>query len=144
MTRPCQQFTGLTYTGGVNWTLWDRTGFDVQTQRNVSYSYQDAEPFYLLTNTRVAISQKLFGPLDVSAAAERQFLSYRFRRGQKAGVDFVPDEAARDLVTAGVGISLGRGFKLVISGEHAVRKAPFDPLGSFVRTRLLSTVTIGS
>jgi hypothetical protein len=139
-----KEFTGLTYSGGVNWTLWNRTGFELQAQRNISYSYRDLEPYYLLTTARVAISQKFIGPIDLSAGVERQFLSYRFRRGQVAGVDFDPNEAARNLMSAGVGITLGGGFKMVISGERTVRKAPFDPLGSFTRTRLLSTVTVGS
>jgi hypothetical protein len=128
----------------VNWTLWNRTGFDVQAQRNISYSYKDTEPYYLLTNVRVALTQKFIGPIDLSAGGERQFLSYRFRPGQVAGVDFKPDQAVRNIVSAGVGFALGRGFRLVILGERAVRKAPFDPAGNFVRTRLLSTVTIGS
>jgi hypothetical protein len=137
-------FTGLTFSAGVNWNLWGHTGFDVQAQRNISYSYKDTEPYYLLTSGRLGISQRLFGPFDLTGAVERQFLSYRFRRGAVSGVDFDPDQAARDIVTAGVGISLGRGFKVVISGERAVRKSPFDTQANFVRTRLLSTVTIGS
>jgi hypothetical protein len=137
-------FTGLTFLTGVNWTLWGRTGFDVQAQRNISYSYKDTEPYYLLTSGRLGISQKLFGPIDLSGAAERQFVSYRFRRGAVPGVGFQPDQTARDIVTAGVGVSLGRGFRVVISGERTVRKSPIDTQANFVRTRLLSTVTIGS
>jgi len=142
--RQWKEYTGLVYSGGVNWTLWSRTGFEVDAQRNISDSYKEAEPFYLLTSARVSISQKLIGPLDVTGSAERQFLSYRFRSGRVAGEDFVPDKAVRNLVSAGVGITLGRGFKLVISGERTVRTAPSDPEGSFKRTRLLSTITTGS
>jgi hypothetical protein len=138
-----KQFTGLTFSAGVNWSLWGRTGFDVQAQRNISYSYKDSEPYYLLTSGRLGINQRFFGPIDLSGAVERQFLSYRFRRGAVPGVDFDPDQAARDIVTAGVGIMLGRGFKIVISGERAVRKSPVDTQVNFVRTRLLSTITIG-
>ena len=139
-----KEFTGLTYNGGVNWTLWNRTTFDVQAQRQVSYSYNDNEPYYLLTNARLSITQKIFGPVDLIGGAERQFLSYRFRRDQVVGADFDPNEATRHVVTAGVGVTLGRGFRVVVSGEHTVRKSPFDPEGNFLRTRLLSTVTIGS
>jgi len=130
--------------GGVNWTLWNRTTFDVQAQRQISFSYYDAQPYYLLTNARLSITQKIFGPVDLIAGAERQFLSYRFRRGQVAGTDFAPDEAVRNVVTGGVGVTLRRGFRVVVSGERTVRTSPFDPEGNFSRTRLLSTVTIGS
>ena len=139
-----EEFTGLTYNGGVNWTLWNRTTFDVQAQRQISFSYYDAQPYYLLTNARLSITQKIFGPVDLIAGAERQFLSYRFRRGQVAGTDFAPDEAVRNVVTGGVGVTLRRGFRVVVSGERTVRTSPFDPEGNFSRTRLLSTVTIGS
>ena len=139
-----KEFTGVTYSGGVNWTLWNRTTFDVQAQRQVSYSYNDIEPYYLLTNARLGITQKVFGPVDLIAGAERQLLSYRFRRGQVAGTDFEPDDAVRHVLSAGVGATLGRGFRVVISGERTVRKSPFDPESNFTRTRLLSTVTIGS
>ena len=138
-----KEFTGLTYNGGVNWTLWNRTTFDVQAQRQISYSYNDNKPYYLLTNARLAITQKVFGPVDLIAGAERQFLSYRFRRAQVAGADSDPDEAARNVLSAGVGATLGRGVRMVISGERTVRKSPFDPEGSFMRTRILSTITIG-
>src|SRR4029078_12317811 len=111
------EFTGLTYNGGVNWTLWNRTTFDVQAQRQISFSYDDAQPYYLLTNARLSITQKIFGPVDLIAGAERQFLSYRFRRGQVAGTDFAPDEAARNLVTGGAGGTLGRGVRVVVSWE---------------------------
>jgi hypothetical protein len=137
-------FTGLTFSAGVNWTLWGRTGFDVQAQRNVNYSYKDTEPYYLLTSGRVGITQKFFGPFDLIGAVERQFLSYRFRRGAVPGADFDPAEAARNVAVGGVGIALGRGFKIVVSAEHTIRKSPLDPQANFGRTRFLSTITIGS
>jgi hypothetical protein len=139
-----KEFLGITFNAGVNWTLWGRTGFELLSGRNVSYSFKDNEPYYLLTTGRFGVTQKAFGPVDLSAAVERQALSYRFRRGAVAGADFDPDQAARDIVTAGVGIMLGRGFKVVVSGERAVRKSLFDTEANFVRTRLLGTLTIGS
>lgn len=60
------------------------------------------------------------------------------------GTDFDPDEAARNVLSAGVGVTIRRGLKMAISGERTVRKSPLDQDGNFTRTRLLTTVTIGS
>jgi hypothetical protein len=139
-----RQFTGLTFSAGVNWTLWGRTGFDVQTARNINYSYKDTQPYYLVTSGRLGVTQSIFGPFELSGAVERQFLSYRFRRGGVPASDVDPDQTARHIVAGGVGVQIGRSFKVVISAERAIRRSPIDTTANFGRTRILSTVTVGS
>ena len=50
---------GLAYQAQLNWSLYGRTIFDLGAGRNISYSYQDTEPYYLLTNARLTVTQPL-------------------------------------------------------------------------------------
>ena len=140
--RTLDDFTGVTFLTAVSWSLWNRTGFEVQSGRNITYSYRDEEPFYLLTNGRLSMSHRIYGPLEVVGSAERQFLSYRFQRSIP-DVLSLPDEATRNIFSAGVGVTLYRSLKVTVSGERTLRHSDIDS-ENFSRTRLLTSVTFGS
>jgi hypothetical protein len=136
--------TGLTYQAGVNWTLSGRTAFDLGAGRNISYSYLDTEPYYQLTNVRLQVSQPLAWRFDVFASGNWNHMAYRWRVG--AGADDAEAPRVDRLIggSAGVGINIGRGFYVRLGLERTQRRSVEDPLQNYSRTRLLSTVTIGS
>jgi hypothetical protein len=136
--------TGVTYQAALNWSLYGRTEFDLGTGRNISYSYLDTEPYYQLTNVRLQVTQPLAWRFDLFAGGNWNHMAYRWRFGAQAG----DDQAARvDRATganAGVGINVGRGFHVRVGLEKTRRRSAEDPLQNYSRTRLLSSVTIGS
>jgi Putative beta-barrel porin 2 len=139
-------YTGPVFRGTIGWSLFDsKTSFDVRTTRGVSYSYNDAQPYYLGTVNRVNVTQKFFGPLELVGGIERGYLSYRWERGASPpALSVVPHSDVTDVVSGGLGARIMNGFKVVVSVEHARRRSHFDDSLNYDRTRVLSTVTLGS
>ena len=136
--------TGLILEGALNWSIFSGwTVFDVSARRNVNYSYQDTEPMYLQTGARLLVTQRLFGPIGLQASAERQHLSYRWRRGVPPTPGSEAREDTADVFGGGVQVDLGRGFIAVVGAEKARRHSIEDPRQNFSRTRLISNITVG-
>jgi hypothetical protein len=135
---------GVAYTAVLNWTLYGRTTFDLGAGRNVSYSYQDTEPYYLLTNARLLVSHPLIARLEIYGGGDWEQMAYQWRR---EGTAAPPGADRVDRLTAasgGVGIRVGRGIHVRMGIEKTRRRSIVDPLQNFNRTRILSTVTVGS
>ncbi len=136
--------TGVAYQAQINWALYGRTVFDVGAGRNISYSYLDTEPYYQLTNVRLQVTQPLAGRIDLFGGGSFDHMAYRWSlgggitEGASARVDNVTG------YSGGFGLHMGRGFLLRLGLEKTQRRSPVDPLQNYSRTRILSTVTIGS
>ena len=134
---------GLIFESLVNWSFWGRTTFDVSGRRNINYSYQDTEPMYLQTGARLMVTQRLVGPLNLQGSAERQHLTYRWRRGVSPTPRSSTREDTADVFGGGVLVDFGRGFTVLVGVEKARRRSIEDPLQNFNRTRLISNFTVG-
>jgi Putative beta-barrel porin 2 len=139
------RYRGATYDALLSWAVFsDRTSFDLRGSRNVSYSYKVNEPYYLVTGGRLGVTQKFLGPFELTATADREYLSYRWHQSVTGTTDSNPRADTTDILSGGIGINMKRGFKVVLTAEKTRRHAATDPNLSFQRTRLLSTITIGS
>ena len=98
---------------------------------------------YLQTGARLMVTQRLFGPIGLQASAERQHLSYRWRRGVPPAPGSEAREDTADVFGGGVHVDLGRGFMAVVGAEKARRHSIEDPRQNFSRTRLISNFTVG-
>lgn len=134
---------GMVFDGALNWSLQTLTTFDLQANRNVNYSYQETEPFYLQTGARLTVSQRIFWTLELVATGDRRVLSYRWHPGVTpvAGAPVRNDTV--DVVSGGVSIPLKRGFRLVLGMEQARRHSKDLPVTNYNRRRLISTITVG-
>jgi len=59
------------------YTLLERTKFDLDLTRDVQYSYEDLEPYYLTNGGRVTVTHRLVGPFEIQGTLGRQSLAYR-------------------------------------------------------------------
>ena len=128
----------------MNWALFNRTTFDLVGTRNVSYSYQDGKPYYLLNGVRLNVGQRLFGPLDIHGGIDWEHLSYDWRKGADAVAGTADRVDTTTQVRGGVRVNVRSGLRVIITAERTNRKSNEDPRQNFTRTRLLTTVTIGS
>jgi hypothetical protein len=133
---------GIVVDGSVNWSTPSLTSFDLQVNRNVSYSYKDIEPFYISTRARVIVSQRVFWDVELVANGSRELLAYEWRRGVVVPADSVRSDVASTF-GAGVGIPLKRGFKLVLGVEQQRRNSKEHPETNYSRRRFISTMTVG-
>jgi hypothetical protein len=132
---------GLIMEGALNWVVMGVTTFDLIVGRNVNYSYETSQPYYLQNGGRLTVTQRVFGPVSLQGAADHQRLAYRWRKG--AG-PLDPDRVdTADIWSGGVLVAMGRGFNALIGVEKTRRTSPEDPTFNYNRTRLLSNVVIG-
>jgi hypothetical protein len=135
---------GVAYQALLNWSLYGRTIFDLSAGRNITYSYQDTEPYFLLNNVRLVVTQPLPGWFEFYGGYDWEHMAYSWSR------DAIATQGRSDRVdkltgvNGGLGMRLGRAFRVKVGVEKARRRSIEDPLQNFNRTRILSTVTVGS
>jgi hypothetical protein len=137
------EYKGSVVTAALNWSLYGRTIFDLEGTRDVSYSYLDSQPYYLLTAIRLHAAQPLFGPVDLEGMVALEHLSYRWRLEAPINAASSRADTTR-IYSGGLGFNFGRGFRATITAERTTRRSNEDPRLDFKRTRLLSSMTFGS
>jgi hypothetical protein len=131
-------YSGVVVDTRIGYTLLGRTRFDIELQRDVQYSYEDDEPYYLTTGGRLTLTQQIAGPFDVQAIAGRQWLAYR-----AAGAD---DETRRDdadVVGAGVGARLRENVRVGLNWELTRRSSVLTDR-EYERHRIFASLVYGS
>jgi len=131
-------YSGVLVQAGVGYTLRDRTRIDLDVQRDVQYSFEETEPYYLSTGGRVTVRQQIVGNVDVQVLGGRQKLSYRSTE--------TVGEARRDtadIIGAGVGYRLRQDVRLGLNWEFTQRHSPVSAY-QYERRRIFASLTIGS
>lgn len=130
-------FSGLVAQGTLGWTVADRMKFDVSLKRDVQYSFEIVEPYYLLTGARVTVTQHVAGPFDVQALAGRQRMSYR--TATLLSEDRTDDA---DLVGGGIGYRLTDTVRISGNFEYS-RRLSDRPDRRYQRRRIYASLTYG-
>ena len=74
-------YTGGTMAVDLTYTLLGMTRFAVRAMRDVQYSFDVTQPYYVQTGIEVSVAQQIFGPVDVVFRLIEQRLAYRDRAG---------------------------------------------------------------
>ena len=86
------------------------TRFAVQFKRDVSYSYDVNQPYYLESGVGASIAQQVYGPVDAVARINASRLAYRDRAG--AAVEVVDRVDYVRTYGIGVGYRMGRDLRI--------------------------------
>jgi hypothetical protein len=117
-------YSGSTVQVNVTYIARGSTRVGLQAMRDVQYSFDVSQPYYLLTGFTTSLAQQIFGPVDVEGRVGRQRLSYR--QSEAA----VLDESARvDHVRSygmGLGYHLGRELRLAFNVDNQKRESKVD------------------
>jgi hypothetical protein len=70
-------YSGVILQVVAGYTLLEHTKFDLDLSRDVQYSYEDLEPYYLATGGRLTVTHQLTGPFDIQGFGGQQTLAYR-------------------------------------------------------------------
>lgn len=103
-------YDGSTALGDLTYTLLGATRFAVQFKRDVSYSYDINQPYYLETGFTASIAQQVFGPVDFVFRFGASNLAYRDRAG--APVEVADRTDHYRTFGFGAGYHLGNNFRL--------------------------------
>ncbi len=99
------------------------TRFDVRLQRDVDYSAEEVEPYYLLTDVGLKVTQKVTHQWDVVGNVSWQWLAYR--RVEGGVLDALPSHTdhSRQL-GGGVGYLFGNSLRLGVDVAYYQRTSP--------------------
>lgn len=113
------EFRGFTISMDLSYTLLESSKFNVRATRDVSYSYDVNQPYYLETGAVGSITQQIFGPVDVMFRAGLQKLAYRDRPGAAVPVPNRTDTVRS--VGGGVGYHFASDLRLGINVDKQQR-----------------------
>jgi hypothetical protein len=112
-------YQGATAAVNLSYTLLGTTKFGFGAMRDVQYSYDVNQPYYVQTGFVGSISQQIFGPVDVVGRGGTQTLAYRDRAGADVlvlnRVDHVHSYGA------GIGYRMGKELRLGFNVDETKR-----------------------
>jgi hypothetical protein len=114
-------FTGLVADVEANYRLRS-TRFDVGLVRDVEYSAEVLEPYYVLTDWRLRVTQKITLRWDVVGTVGRYWLAYRSLEGAATGDVSRTDRGRR--LGGGIGYTFGRSLRVGLDVDHYRRSSP--------------------
>lgn len=138
LTPALPDYSGLLVQAGLGYTMLARTKFDLDLGRDVQYSFEDDEPYYLSTGGRLTVTHQLVGPLDLQAFGGGQTMAYR-----QSGT---PTDVRRDQVRSyggGAGYRLRNNMRLGVTWETNRRHSALNDR-DYVRRRIYASLIYGS
>jgi len=119
-------------------------------RRDLSYSYQNAQPYYVLTDVGLSINERLTESWDVVVRGSQQALDYvRALRVTLPGPDGAPLPAAagqRDTIRqygGGIGYHLGRTLRLGVDALYFRRRSSEGSLREYEGLRVGASISFG-
>ncbi len=112
-------FRGVTTAVNLSYTALEMTKFSVKANRDIEYSFDTNQPYYLLTGVEGSIAQQLFGPVDIVGRLGFESLAYQDRAGAVVAVADRVDRVRTYGV--GVGYRLSRDLQVGVNVDHSQR-----------------------
>jgi hypothetical protein len=148
-TAGMPDYTGPVAAVDLGYTLLGITRFSVQVQRDVEYSYDPAQPYYLLTGVTGSVAQAVGGPWSIEARAGIQRLAYQMVGqsgiGGSGSTDLQGLAGRVDIVRfygGGIGYKLGPSTRLGVNVDYYTRRSAVV-LQQYRGLRVGTSVTYG-
>ena len=131
-------YSGLVASGSVSVLLADRFKVDATFTRDVRYSFEEQQPYYLVTGGRGTVTTLLARGFDVRVTGGRESLAYR-----NLGVN-APTGLDRFIVYgAGIGYRIGTQGRLGVDAEHSQRSSDRTTERGFEKNRVFGSLSWG-
>jgi putative beta-barrel porin BBP2 len=142
------EFTGLVANLGLSYTLLGATTFGVSYVRDVNYSFEPLQPYFVSNSAGASVRQALGRKFDVLVSADRADYSYRdLRVGPPLGGTQQPPLDAREDTTwiyaGSLGFRPGRQTRIGVGGSYYKRESTTRSLRDYDGLRFGTTVTYG-
>jgi Putative beta-barrel porin 2 len=132
-------YRGFVGNARLHYALPDVIKVDLEANRDLSYSYDPIQPYYMESGARLTAVQRIFGPLELIGIAERREI-----RNQRIGGRAF--DGRRELTTSlggGFGIQFQNRTRFTFTYEHT-RRTSTEPVGrDYERTRVLGSISYG-
>jgi len=117
-------FRGTTMAADLSYVLLGVTKFAVRGTRDIQYSYDINQPYYLQTGANLEISQQIAGPFDAVARVGAARLEYRDRTGAVVAVSNRVDHI--ETYGGGFGYHIGHGTRIGFNVDQYERLSPLE------------------
>jgi hypothetical protein len=138
-------YTGVIVHGSLSHVIAERTKIDLSVSRDVQYSFEVAQPYYLTTGFRLTLAYQLIDDVDLRAYGGRERLGYRDALAVASPVSTGSGDDRTDRVGtlgAGAGYRLRPNLRVGVDVEYAKRDSD-RPDRRYDRTRLFGSMTYG-
>lgn len=117
-------YEGSTAQVDLSYVALGSTKVSVQALRDVQYSYQVTQPYYLQTGGTFAVTQRISGPIDAGARLTLQQLAYRNREGLDALLGERVDHVR--MYGGSVGYNAGPDLRIAFNVDQQTRDSEVD------------------
>jgi hypothetical protein len=131
-------YSGVVVQVNAGYTLLERTKFDLDLVRDVQYSYEDLEPYYLANGGTLTVTHHLTGPFEIQGVVGRQSLGYR-----NTVASSVTRSDTVETYGAGAGYWLRPLLRVGFNWEQ-IRRLSAITDRRYERRRLFASLTYGS
>jgi hypothetical protein len=115
-------FRGTTIAADLSYVLLGFTKFAVRGTRDVQYSYDVNQPYYVQSGVNLEVSQQIVGPLDAVGRVGTARLEYRDRAGAAVAVSNRVDHIEN--YGGGLGYHVGRDTRIGVNIDQYQRLSP--------------------
>jgi hypothetical protein len=130
-------FRGVTGAAGLTYTAFWRGRLSGLFERDVQYSFEEDEGYFVSTGGEITYNQRITGPFDLQVRWGRSGLSY---------ADRVTGEGRHDTTNtyaAGVGYNRDSGARIGLTYEQSGRDSLERPDRRYTRRKIFATLTYG-
>jgi hypothetical protein len=123
----------------LHYAIPDLLRVDLDAKRDVDFSYDPIQPYYLESGARITGGQRLIGPLELIAIGERR----EIRNQRIGGSSF---DGRREVITSlggGLGLQLQDQTRLTFTYERTKRTSTEMAARNYERTRVLASISYG-
>jgi hypothetical protein len=130
-------YRGLIASGNVRFTLLSATRITVMASRDLNYSFDESQPYYLEAGARTTVSHHVTGPVDAIG------LVGRFRRQYETRADVVEPARFETITTwgGGVGVRVDDNLRFTFTVDRERRLSTVG-LRQYDRTRAFAAVEL--
>jgi len=133
-------YAGTTAAANLSYVFLTITKVGVTLTRQVSYSYDINQPYYIQTGGALELSQQLFGPLDIVGRGGLQQLAYQTRVG---AIVTDPDRVDHvKMYGGGIGYHLGKDTRIGFDIDQNQRESAIA-LHQYTGLKYGFSVTVG-
>ena len=132
-------FRGLVGTARLHYALPDVLKLDLEAKRDISYSYDPIQPYYMESGARLTAEQRIFGPLELIGIAERR----EIRNQRIGGTAFDGRREVTTSIGGGFGIKAQNHTRFTFTIERTERTSSESVTRNYERMRVLGLIAYG-
>ena len=121
LSHDVPNFIGTTVSSDLSYAIFETTRFTLHAVRDVQYSYDINQPYYVLSGIDGSVAQQIFGPFDLIARLGAERMAYRDRVGADVQITDRTDRVRS--YGAGIGYHMGKDLRLGLNIDKSIRSS---------------------